>query len=252
MPAKIKLPNTDYWIEQYANGMSENQISKQLGIARHVIRRILLSAGVKPRNQYESETVKWALMSSEKRAAQVAAAHAATAGRIPTFSEKEQRAKANQVTMKHASPIERTISAGLTDRGFDITQQLASGVYNFDIFIHTPPVVVEVNGGGWHSNGDHFRRGLERSKYILDEMRLSLLVIWVDGRKYPFGEECYGEIISFCNFVSKLPAGQSVYRVVLGNGDLAPACRSKLNSRAIVEGFGCRFDDAGGYHILTG
>lgn len=76
----------------YNNGVSENQLSKNYGISRNVIRRILKKHACKIRNQSESEKLKWESMSRDQRENQYSSAHKACTGRIRSQEELEKMA----------------------------------------------------------------------------------------------------------------------------------------------------------------
>lgn len=76
----------------YNNGISENQLSKNYGISRNVIRRILKKHGCDIRSRSESEKNKWENMSHDQRKRQYNSAHKACTGRTRSQEELEKMA----------------------------------------------------------------------------------------------------------------------------------------------------------------
>jgi len=234
MPAKIEIPNVNDIVSRYVAGESENKLALEIGVSRQVVRNALIKSGVHIRNQSESETIKWAGMSDAQRAEQVRAAHIAGKGRVVSIVERVARAIANQFRTDNISIAETILTAHLTSRGIVAIQQKAVHIYNIDISIEKPRVAVEIFGGGWHSSGDHAARFFERTKYLLDN-GWNVIIVWVDGLKYPLDVACADYIITAMKEFSRNKSERGQYRVILGNGQLAPACKSKFNSPADVE-----------------
>lgn len=234
----VIVPDFEPWIARYLAGESENALSAELGIGREAFAGNLRRHGIPRRDQSEAEFVKWSQMSDRERRQQVAAAHASTRGK--PYPERRARlaAKTRERTAVKATAGERRLNAWLTERGFTTTMQKAVGRYNLDIAIHEPAVAVEVFGGGWHTGDDHIRRFPKRTKYILDQ-GWHVVIVWTDGRRYPLSRAAAEYIVGFCDFVGRDPAAPRQYRVILGDGQDAPALSSYLNSHAIVEALGC-------------
>lgn len=205
-------------VDRYVGGESENAIAKSLGVNRFVIRRRLLEAGVRPRSQSSSERVKWASMSADQRAAQIAAAHDATRGRKASRSERENRA-ATVEELGISTPMEARIMAWLRDRGEQPRAQVACGPYNIDIAVRS--VAVELFGGGWHAHGSHRARAAQRARDLFDA-GWQLLIIWTDRRR-PLGEVVADHIIAFAEETSSDPTRPPQYRVIWGNGQFIAA-----------------------------
>lgn len=234
MPTKMEVPNAGDIVKRYVSGVSEKKLADENGFSRTVVRRLLREAGVTPRGRSEAEALKWQQMTARQRKRQVAAAHAATRGRIVSWEEKCLRAATCERIGAHIVPVETKLAKKLRQRGFDVTQQLAVGAYNLDVAVHEPPIAVEIFGGGWHSRGRHKTRHFERTKYLFDE-GWAVIIIWVDGRRYPLGPGAYDYIDAFADFLCCHPAARRQYRVILGDGEIAPPCRSHLNSDSIIE-----------------
>jgi len=238
MPAKIEIPNLSDLLQRYVAGESENKLAREAGINRWTFRQRLLTAHIDPRTQSEAEKLKWARMTPTQRERQVRAAHIAVRGRTLSFREKHAQALGKEKALCHVVPIETELATTLRTYGFLITQQKAIGVYNVDIAIHVPPIAVEIFGGSWHCYGGHLARFHKRVKYILDE-GWHVVIIWLDARRYPLGKGAVEYLIALRQELSGNPASRCQYRVILGNGQLAPIRKSYLNTPADIMRLGC-------------
>lgn len=230
----IEIPNLDNLIKRYIAGESENKLSSEAGINRTTFRRNLLVAGVTPRNQSQSEALKWASMTAEQRKRQVSAAHAAAKGRKCTVAERIARSKTVELRQLHISPVEIELAKRLRDTGLDISTQKSVYMYNVDIAINTPPIAVEIYGGGFHASGNHAARHHKRTKKLLD-LGWSVLIVWIDARRYPLSVGCDNYIISFIDELRRNPSPRGQYRVILGNGQPAPAASNYFNAPADIK-----------------
>ena len=86
---KLNLPD-DEVIALYAEGMSENELSKHYGCSRNAIRTVLISGGAKIRGASEAEQMKWSKMTPEQRLNQVRACHESVTG-VPMRREHRQK-----------------------------------------------------------------------------------------------------------------------------------------------------------------
>lgn len=235
MPAKLKITNTDDICRRYIAGESEQKIAKDFGFDRQVIQRVLRENGIPRRSMSAAQQIKNARMSPEDRARQTAAAHEAAKGRKATLQERIQRAQTIEQRQLHTTPAETQLAIRLSAL-FDVTQQKAVGKYNIDIALNEPPVAVELFGGSWHQSGNHIARFHERVKYLLNS-GWSVLIVWVDGLRYPLSVGCDKYVIRFANELRGNPSAISQYRVILGNGDTAPVAKRYLNTPADIERF---------------
>lgn len=233
--SEFRLPlDNDAIVARYLAGESENVIANDLGVNRWTIRRRLLSAGVEPRNRSEAETLKWSQMTPKQRAAQVAAANDASRGRTPPRDRQIKQAQGRERTKAHAVAAEYELADLLRDRGYPSALQKAVDVYNIDIAIDSPPIAVEIFGGHWHASGDHERRFFKRTKYFLDS-GWNIVIVWVDGRRYPVGVACAEYIVAFAQQLGRDIPARSQYRVIFGDGQDAPTADSYFNSPAVIE-----------------
>jgi len=247
-----RLPlDTETIVSRYLSGESEKAIADSLGVTRPPIRRRLLAAGIQPRGRSEAELLKWSQMSPMDRTLQVAAAHEATRGRTLSHDEKLRQAKGKERTQAHAVVAEFHLISLLAERGISATCQRAIGIYNIDVTIDHPPIAVEIFGGHWHAAGDHKRRFFKRTEQLLNS-GWSVVIIWVDGRRYPVSAGCANYIVALAQELGRNIPTWSQYRVILGDGQDAPTSDSYFNSRAIVERFRGGRQPAGDHHLVSG
>lgn len=221
MTRKFIPPNLDDLISKYRAGTSEKQLSGELGVSRNVIRRILVSNGIQPRTKSEAEAVKWAAMTPDARASQVAAAHAASRGRNHRISHRESIALAReQRGIDLASPLELRLSAMLAQRGIGVVHQKAVGPYNCDLTAGS--VAVEVFGGNWHFSGSHLARAEKRCRYLFDRGWHILIIIHTSAD--PIGPGAADYVSAFLDEAGRDPSGVRQYRMVGGGGELLAAC----------------------------
>ena len=167
----------------------------------------------------------------------VAPAHDAIRGKTLSHDVKIRQAIGKQNAVVNSPVIETTIDKMLTDRGFSTTIQKAIDIYNVDIAIDSPPIAVEVFGGGWHAYGSHKARFHKRIKHLLDN-GWSVVIIWLDARRYPFSIGCIDYIDAFAKSLRLNPSTRGQYRVILGNGKDAPISKSYLNTPADIKRLG--------------
>jgi very-short-patch-repair endonuclease len=234
MALVLKVPHVDDLLSRYVAGESENKLAREVGIDRGAFRRRMLAAGITPRNQSEAETLKWAGMIGPERAAQVAAAQIARRGQRDTIATKETRAKSNERTLIRATPVELALVDRLRHNGLHITPQKAIGVYNIDVALESPRIAVEIFGGNFHASGSHAAAFHERVKYLLN-CGWSVVIVWVDARRYPLSIACDDYIIALAQSLGGNPPTRGQYRVILGNGDAAPIRKNYFNTPADIE-----------------
>lgn len=230
---KVSL-DIDEIVSRYLSGESENAIAQSMNVRRDAIRRRLLKAGIEPRGRSEAELLKWSLMSDNQRRQQVSAAHDASRGRTVPHSQQVRMAQGRERTKSHAVAAEYELANLLRNRGYSVALQKAVDIYNIDIAIDSPPVAVEIFGGKWHAVGNHERRFFKRTKYFLNN-GWHMIIVWVDGRRYPVGVACADYIAAFAQQLGSDVAGRGQYRVILGDGQDAPATDSYFNSPAVIK-----------------
>lgn len=238
MTRKPKPTNLDDFISRYKAGESEKALSRELNVERSTFRIWLHEAGVEPRGRSAAMYARMARTSPAERMALAQAAHDAMRGTKRGYAELVARAGGKSRLCK-TTPVEDKLTAALRARGLSVVQQRGIGPFNVDVAIKEPRVAVEVFGGNFHASGRHLARHWKRCEHILDA-GWTLVVVWVDGRRYPFGIGCTEYIVTLCNELRALPSERRQYRVILGNGNPAPAFGSYLNCGADVERLGCR------------
>lgn len=237
--------------ERYLAGESEKAIAVSLGVSRLAIRRRLLSFGIQPRGRSEAELLKWSQMAPDARAQQVAAAHDAARGRTVSYDQQLSMARGKERTQSQVVTTERQLAEMLAARGYPTTLQKAVDIYNIDVAIDIPPIAVEIYGGMWHNTGNHKRRFFERTKHLLDS-DWSVVIIWVDGRRYPLGIGSAEYVVALAQELGRNPTAGSQYRVILGNGQDAPITNYYLNHPAVIERLRGSRQPSGDNHLITG
>lgn len=223
---------------RYLGGESEKSISETLKVSRKAIRRVIREADIEPRGRSAAMLERMSRTTKEERQNLTSAAHKAVRGRKATVEEREKRAKTVELTLSRAVPIESKLADWLIERGISVTQQRAVGKYNLDIAIDADSVAVEIFGGGWHSSGTHRATFHERTKYLLD-LGWNVLIMWVDGRRYPLDINGCDQVVAFAEECRWSPSPRGKYRVILGDGQHPPARGSYFNSPADIERLGC-------------
>ena len=221
-------------VERYLAGESEQALAKAYGVSRIVIRRRLLEEEIEPRNKSAAMITRWERAGEAERHALLNPAHVAAKGRSVSTVEKIKRAKTRELNQIGIVHVEQQLADYLAHQGLVITQQKAIGPYNIDITCNEASVAVEIFGGSWHNGGGHAARFIERSKYILNA-GWSLLIIWVDGRRHPLTITGMAYTAVYMELHRRDPSMIGEYRVITGTGQLPPATKSYLNTRAIVE-----------------
>ena len=229
-------------VELYRSGMSENQIAKQLGVARGTIRKRLIKAGITPRTQSEAESLKWVGMSIEQRSCQVAAAHEATRGRVHSEDEKIRRAQTNYRTGTRISPLEIRVAAVLRAHGLIIEQQFPIHTCNVDLAVHPGSIAVEVHGGGWHSTPTHRRLMAQKAEKLFGD-GWALVEVWID-RRFSF-ERTADELIALIDELRGLPSAAGEHWMILGNRNNPARIRADGDHWTCVGGAHRRSNGAG-------
>jgi len=239
---KINVTNRSELLTRYCNGESEKSLSAEAGVNRDVFRRWLKEAGISPRNRSDGMIARWAIANREERIALLTKAHAAIRGRKISREAKLKHAITVEKRWESfASAAENVLASNLAALGYTLVQQKAIDIYNIDIALNEFPLAVEVFGGGWHAQGFHKRRFHERIKQIFDS-GWNVIIVWVDGRRFPLTADCANYIHAFVQQSSVHPSVSREYRVIFGNGELAPISELYLNTPADIERFSHSID----------
>lgn len=239
------ISNIDTYIARYVAGESEKSLSAEMGISRPAFRRRLHESGVHIRDRSEGMSARWAITDDAGRAAMLTHAHAVTKGRKMTIDERSRNARSKEIAMSGIVLGESLLAQHIESLGYTVSHQKAIGIYNIDIALNEFPLAVEVFGGGWHAYGRHLARFHERVKYLLDS-GWHVLIVWVDGRRYPITINCAKYIHALVQELRINPTDGCQYRVILGNGETAPVRKSYLNTPTDIERFSHSINAAGG------
>ena len=233
MPRIIELSNLNDIIKRYKSGVSVNQLSKENGVSRSVISRLLSSNDVQLRSHSESECIKWSNMSEQQRKRQVQKAHEAARGRLVSTAEKMKRAKSAYFNHFKKGLHELEICEILKYKGYQAIIQKNLGIYNIDLSIHEFPICIEIQ-----SNNHHSLRSpkiLKRTKYILNSKKFLLYII-IDQSKNPIlYESIANKIISYLNVLSLDESICGKYAMIGRNGDSFTSTRYNFNDFARIE-----------------
>jgi hypothetical protein len=233
MSRKIEIPNIDNVIERYESGVSLNQLSKEVGIARITLTRRFESLGVNLRSQSDSERLKWSKMTETQRKRQVQKAHEASRGRLVSTAEKIKRAKSAYLNNFKKGRHELELIELLRDFGYDAVSQLNFGIYNLDISVHGLPIAIEIQT----SNHQLLRRPkhIQRTKYILGRKYFLIYVI-IDQSKNPLRLYAIAnKIISYLNVLSLDKSIVGKYAMIGRDGKPFPSSCYDFNGHTRIE-----------------
>lgn len=166
MARKIAPIDLDHLVHLYiSEKRSVLHLSKELGIGRRVIQRMLKEAGVSIRGRSEAEVLKWSQMDETARKKQVGAAHIARRGQTDSLTVKRKRALTNSRLTTRIYPREGKFAEALLKKhGIKTIPQFPVGPYNCDLA--TTPVAVEVQS---YCRDVHLiRRQGKRTHYLMN------------------------------------------------------------------------------------
>lgn len=235
MGFRVEVPNLDDLIKAYLAGVSEKELARRAGVSRSVIRRRLLARGIEPRGRSAATAAVMASLSEAGRQARTAPAHDAARGRKASFEELCAKAAAREITKSGSVPLEGQLLRWLERRIEFGTMQKAVGPYNVDVALEETRIAVEVFGGRWHASGRHAARHLERCEYLFDR-GWSVVVIWVDARRRPFGVGAVDYIVALSQRHRTNPPSRPEYHVIFGDGEPTPRTQFYLNAAPFVPG----------------
>ena len=219
-------------VPAYIGGESENSIASRLGISRTVVACAIAKANIQRRSQSESEQLKWASMSSQARANQIAAAHAA-AKEIPSKKRKtmlEKSACRKQTTGSKIGHLEFEFANALQNRGLDVTQQLAVSVYNLDIAIGNTAIEIHVNSANPHSHPVYLRR-------IMYLLKTGMDVIYIKCIGKIDINRTADKIRELINFTQRQKSNVRHYWMIRGSGELVTCLCLDGDQLATVQTF---------------
>lgn len=232
------IPHLAGILARYQAGESEQALATELGITRSTLRRRIIAAGIIPRGASGSMLIRWQTATAEDRQRMLDRTHEAAKGRQVGIAELCTHALSKERALTHATVLELAFAGRLTKRGLNITPQKAVGPYNIDVAVNSPPIAVEIFGGHWHTSDAHITRHFQRTEYLLDR-GWTVLIVWVDGKRYILGPTCDNYIVALAERLSADPPARGEYRVILGNGEPVTTAKSYLNTPADIERLGC-------------
>lgn len=248
MTPRINLDVQDL-VSRYKAGASPNQLAKHFHITRRTVHSRLIEAGVQPRNASEANQLRWVQMTPEQRAAQVAAAHEASKGRVEGEESKIQRAQTRFQRSLGISAYERQIAELLQAASYEVVHQLPVGPYNIDLALPGCSIAVEVNGGNWHAYGRHGARRKRRLKQIFDE-GWSCCEVWVGHDGLDPGR--LGEhLVAAIERMRSNPSACCRHEMMTGTGEATARLRSYGHDVAPID-HASRRDQVTGQYLRAG
>lgn len=218
-------------IVPYIDGTSENAISKQLGIERIVVHKVLVDHCIPTRSVAEANRQMMLNRSPEENRRNTEAAHLAAKGKRRSPETKKKIALARERNVSGASVYESILAEKLMAKGLEVALQKAVECYNIDIAIPEFSIAVEVFGGHWHSYGRHARRFSERFNLLLDRGWIPVIV-WISNGILTDG--CVDYIVSLCDASRLDQTTGRCEHVIYGNGKPSAIGDSKFNYGSIV------------------
>ena len=208
-PHRKNLPNDDI-VQKYALGMSELELSKEYGISRTPIRRVLLASGVEIRDQSQASFVSAARLTADFRQKRAHAAHAAIRGKKRSHDECIRRA------ITASSGIDCRIGKGenefaqLLDRaGITFDTQTRADIYNIDFVVGG--IAVELKSGVSGAGSAAAEQAEGRIKKLVE---CGYRVIYVYLRDVDSMVAAFDQIVTEIDILRGLPSFDSQYRVV--------------------------------------
>jgi len=228
----------------YYAGMSVKTLGKYFDCDSRMIRIMLSENGVTIRNRSGAMYVRMANTTLEDRIRLTTSAHTAVRGKRQTEEHREKIAATRERRKTFVSRSEEILKEMLSVRGISSTLQKAFGVYNVDIALDEFPVVVEINGGGWHAYGQHASRYAERTKYLLN-CGMDVIIVWVDGKTSPLETGAADYIISTARKLSGEKTIRGKEHMIRGNGQSTSIGQRKFNNLPIIPASECRDEVTG-------
>ena len=251
MSRKIVVPNVEDLVSLYQSGTSVNKISKQFGIGRNVINRILSDHGIQHRGRAEAERLKWSVMKLDRGTVerQCSAAWNSSRGRNVSEETKRKFAATIERTGCNRGPrsmSEQTLIDAVRALGYSVTRQKAVGPYNVDFSFDCCPVAVEVQRSELNRKGS--RRSSvrpERIKGIFDA-GFAVLVCYHpgglrwSGERYDatwYADAIAKKTVAFAELVRSDPSLVGQYGMIGGDGKPVTSKAVQFDDFTRIEGF---------------
>lgn len=204
-------------VAEYTAGKSLNALAMEFGCERGPLLNCLKENGVKIRGRSDAEQLKWAGMTDERKAAQMAMAHKSRPGAYVD-----------------------DVMAMVTAAGYECEGQFAVGPYDIDIAVHELSVAMEVT---CFSPGT-FRRtkSRERCEHLLNR---GWCVVYL---RRPSSQFCRGravgtyfdhgfvaeQVVAFLDRARRDPSVRGKYRVLHCHPEFSPALGYDLDGLPAV------------------
>lgn len=223
MATKITTINADNLVQRYLSGESEKALAEVLNVSRGVIRRILLSKNVKPRNRSQAMYNRMANTSKEERKRLSEAAHNAVRGRKRNPEEMNKAAITKQRKLSKLGAGELELQCRICKKGFECIPQFAFERYNIDLAFK--PVAVELWSDPCNPLNQTRTHNVRKTKRLC---KSCWAVIWIWTPNGSVSESCIDYIVSFLDRANSDPSLIGQYRVIRGSGDVY--ARGSFNS----------------------
>jgi hypothetical protein len=217
MARKWNLLDADYIVKKYISGISEKALSIELNATRGMIRRVLITSGITPRNRSAAMYQRMANATPKERSKLAEKAHDAVRGKKRSSEELIKRAISKQELMTYLGKGEEQLKNWIIERGEKVVPQLAFDRYNIDLAVG--PVAVELLIGSINP----LVRGDAKKIEYLCRHGWSVLYVWLSCRGYP--TEAHADyIVSYVNEVRRDPTLIGEYRMIRRDAKLAAQC----------------------------
>ena len=175
--------------------------------------------GVPVRGPAEANLLRMRALSAAERQKLTAAAHEAVRGKRQSSEHRAKVARTREIKQVGVSRIEIKLMRSLRARGLSCTAQKAVGRYNIDVAINSPPIAVEIFGGGWHSKGRAAARFRQRTNYLLNR-GWTPVFIWV-LRNYPLERGAIDYVVTLAEKLRRHKPARSQQHMIRGDGQLS-------------------------------
>ncbi len=201
---------------RYLAGETQPSLALRYGVDRGVISRHLRKKGIHLRGIAEANLIRMRNLSAAERQELTAAAHEAVRGKRQSPEHQAKIARTREIKQLGVSPIEIKLIRILRARGLSCTAQKAVGRYNVDVAINSPPIAVEIFGGGWHAKGRAAARFRQRTNYLLYR-GWTPVFIWV-LRDYPLQRGAIDYVVALAEKLRRHKTATSQEHVIRGDG----------------------------------
>ena len=215
--------------EMYDDEVPVKEAARRMGVASSVILSRLGDLGLTPRTGSEAMYIRMRNTPPEERRRLADAAHSAVRGVRQTEEHRRKIAITREAIQFKVSRTETIFSEMLGERGIHTTPQKAIGRYNVDLALDEFPIVVEINGGGWHGTGAHAARYAKRTKYLLD-CGLDVVVIWITTTNSPLECGAADYVVSLTKKLGSQKPIRGQEHMIKGDGKSTSIGQRKFNN----------------------